>query len=183
MSTTTKSVTAEELLRMPDDGVRYELIAGELIAHEPAGHVHGRVASRIAISIGHHVVENDLGEVYAAETGFLIGRNPDTVRAPDMAFVVRRRVDDAGDTKGYFPGAPDLAVEVISPGDVYGDVEAKALAWLGAGTRMVLTLNPRKRAITVYRSPDDISNLTDDAIVDGGDVVPGWQARVADLFR
>lgn len=183
MSTIMKQLTAEELLRMPDNGIRYELIKGELRVREPVGHNHGRIAANLTGSLIVHVSGHHLGAVYAAETGFLIATNPDTVRALDVAFVSQSRVDQVGDSKGYFPGAPNLAVEVISPGDTYSEVEEKALAWLEAGTRMVLTLDPRRRTVTVYKSLEEITILTEDAMLDGGDVVPGWSLRVGELFR
>lgn len=149
----------------------------------PAGHKHGRVAMRIATPLDTHVTTNELGAVYAAETGFLIASDPDTVRAPDVAFVSQQRLDKVGDVEGYWPGAPDLVVEVISPGDTYTEVEEKVFEWLGAGARMVVVVNPRKRAVTVYRSLTDIVVLTEDDILDGADVVPGWTMAVKDIFR
>lgn len=182
MTTEVRVVTAEELLRMPDDGFRYELVRGELRKMSPAGHTHGRVAMRFGSRLDHYVDAHDLGVVYAAETGFLIDRDPDTVRAPDVAFVRRDRLELADRSRGYFPEAPDLAVEVISPGDTYSEVEEKAMAWLAAGTRMVLVVDPRRRTVTRYRSFGDITILTEADIIDGEDVVPGWTIRVADLF-
>lgn len=183
MSAITGKITAEELLQMPRNGVRYELVDGELRVHEPAGHAHGRIAIRIAVALSTHVLAHDLGEVYAAETGFLISTNPDTVRAPDAAFVSRQRVEEISDIKGYFPGAPDLAVEVISPADIYGDVEEKALAWLESGTGMVVILNPRHQTATIYKSLNEITILTEHDLLEGGDVVPGWRVVVGELFR
>jgi len=182
MTTTVRPITAEELLRMPDDGFRYELVRGELRRMAPAGHVHGRVAINVTMSLGEHVSENNLGAVYAAETGFKLAANPDVVRAPDVAFVRRERVEEVGDTEGYWPGAPDLAVEVISPSDSYADVEEKVFDWLNAGTRMVIAINPRTRTVTVYRSLTDIIVLTENDVLDGGDVVPGWRMPVKDVF-
>jgi Uma2 family endonuclease len=129
-----------------------------------------------------HVRANNLGAVYASETGFQIASNPDTVRAPDVAFVRRERLAEVGEVEGYWPGAPDLAVEVISPGDTYSEVEEKVLEWLGAGVRLVVVVNPRKRAVTVYRSRTDIVVLTEDEVIEGGNVVPGWTMPVASLF-
>ena len=137
MSTTLQPMTADDLLRMPDDGFRYELVKGELRKMAPAGHEHGRVAIRFSWRLAQHVETNDLGAVYAAETGFLISTNPDTVRAPDVAFVSRKRIEGVKKAEGYWPGAPDLAVEVVSPGDTYTEVEEKAIEWLEAGTLMV----------------------------------------------
>ena len=123
MTTETKLTTADELLRMPDDGLRRQLIHGEIKTISPAGHRHGRIAQRIASSLWQHVTTNGLGEVYAAETGFKLASNPDHVRAPDAAFIRRERVVAVGEVEGFWPGAPDLAVEVVSPNDSFTDVE------------------------------------------------------------
>src|ERR687886_785714 len=120
-----QQVNAEELLHMPDDGFRYELVRGDLRQMTPAGNAHGRVAMSFAWRLAQYVQENQLGTVYAAETGFRLATDPDTVRAPDVAFVSRARVETVGEVEGFWPGAPDLAVEVISPGDRYADVEEK----------------------------------------------------------
>ena len=175
-------VTDEELLNKPDDGFRYELVEGELRKMPPAGSEHGYIAVNLTIPLGQHVKANQLGRVYAAETGFLIARDPDTVRAPDVAFVSRERVEKAGRVEGYFPGAPDLAVEVVSPNDTHTQVVEKALAWLEAGCRMVLVVDPSQRTVTVYRSLDNIRILTENDQLDGADVVPGWRLPVAELF-
>ncbi|MDQ3458220.1 MAG: Uma2 family endonuclease [Deinococcota bacterium] len=175
-------ITAEDLLRMPDDGFRYELVRGELRKMAPAGHEHGGIVMNVSTPLDQHVRANDLGRVYAAETGFKLASNPDVVRAPDVAFVSRKRLEEAGDTEGYWPGAPDLAVEVISPGDSYTEVEEKVVDWLEAGTHMVAVVNPRKRLITVYRSLSEVAVLTAEDSLDGGDVVPGWRVPVASLF-
>jgi Uma2 family endonuclease len=176
-------MTADELLRMPDDGFRYELVKGELRRMAPAGHEHGRVAVRFTWRLAQHVEANNLGAVYAAETGFLISSNPDTVRAPDVAFVSRGRLEDVVKKEGYWPGAPDLAVEVVSPGDTYTEVEEKAVEWLEAGTLMVLALNPRKGSITVYRSVNDIVILNEEAILDIDGIVPGFKVTVKEIFK
>ncbi|MEK6325794.1 MAG: Uma2 family endonuclease [Acidobacteriota bacterium] len=182
MSTTIRPMTADDLLRMPDDGFRYELVRGELKKMSPAGHKHGRIAGNITASLGPHVVVNKLGRIYVAEAGFLISSEPDTVRAPDVAFVNQKRLDEVGDVEGYWPGAPDLVVEVISPGDAYTEVEEKVLEWLEAGARMVVVVNPRKRAVTVYRSLTDIVVLTEEDTLDGREIVPGWTMAVKDIF-
>lgn len=91
-------------------------------------------------------------------------------------------ISEAGEPHGYWPGAPDLAVEVVSPEDVYTELEEKVLEWLEAGTRMVVVVNPRKRAVTVYRSLSDVVVLTNHDILDGGDVVPGWKLPLGNLF-
>lgn len=181
MSTKTHITTADELYQMPDD-CRCELVRGELRTMTPAGSEHGRVTARITWRLAQYVETNGLGAVFAAETGFLIEQNPDTVRAPDVSFVTQRRLDAAGPASGFWPGAPDLAVEVISPNDRYADVEEKTTDWLAAGARMVWIVNPRKRVVTVYRSHTDITILTEADVLSGHDVIPGWETKVADLF-
>lgn len=184
MTTETKQITAEELLRMPGDGSRYELVKGEMRKMAPAGNEHGYLAGEIFGELRSYVKTKNLGRTYAAETGFTISSNPDTVRAPDAAFVRRERVEEAGRVAGYWPGAPDLAVEVVSPNDAYAQVMEKALAWLDAGTLMVLVVDPgeARRTVTVYRSATDIRVLTEGDSIDGGDVVPGWKLPVSQLF-
>lgn len=182
MDIQTGPLTAEELLRKPDDGFRYELVEGELRKMVPAGSEHGYIALRIASRLERHVEASHLGRVYAAETGFLITRNPDTVRAPDAAFVSRERVERTGRLMGYWPGAPDLAVEVVSPNDTHTEVTEKALAWLEAGSRMVLVVDPSQRTATVYRSLEDIRILIEGDAIEGADVVPGWELPIAELF-
>jgi Uma2 family endonuclease len=168
-----RPVTADELLAMPDDGLRRELVDGEVRVTPPPGEEHGAVAAEILVSLGSHVRTHGLGKVYAAETGFRIGFDPDTVMAPDAAFVSRERIEQAAIGRGYRIGAPDLLVEVVSPGDSFVEVEAKVARWLSAGCRMVIVVNPARRAATVYRSRDDIALLTEGDVLDGGDVVPG----------
>jgi len=119
--------------------------------------------------------QNNLGQVCGAETGFLVSSSPDTVRAPDVAFIKRERAEQVGRVRGYFPREPDLAVEVISPNDTYAEVQEKAVEWLAAGTRMVVVLNPRKRTATVYRSLNDITILNEDDVLDIDDVVKGFK--------
>jgi Uma2 family endonuclease len=182
MDVVRQHVTVDELLHMPDDGFRYELVRGELRRMTPAGSQHGRIAVRITWRLARHVEENQLGTVYAAETGFRLSSNPDTVRAPDVAFVSCARIEAIGEIESFWPEAPELAVEVISPGDSYADVEEKVFGWLDAGTKMVVVINPRQRSATVYKSPTDITTLTGADVLDGGDVVPGFELAVQEIF-
>jgi Uma2 family endonuclease len=183
MSTLSQLFTAEDLLRLPDDGFRYELVRGELRKMASAGHRHGRIAINVTLSLGQHVRAHNLGTVYAAETGFKLASDPDHLRAPDVAFVRREQVEAIGDVEGYWPGAPDLAVEVISPSDTYADVEEKIFDWLDAGVRLVIVVNPRQRVVTVYGSRAEIAVLTEDDTLDGGQVIPGWSMPVREIFR
>ena len=182
MSISTNMITAEQLLAMPDDGHRYELIEGELHMMSPAGSRHGRITMRMGSMLEQHVRANQLGAVYAAETGFLVARNPDTVRAPDVAFVGKRKLDPTGDIDGYLPLAPDLAVEVVSPNDSSTFVEAKAQMWLEAGTAMVLVVDPATRTVRVYRTKDSIDVLTESDELDASAVVAGWKLAVGEFF-
>jgi Uma2 family endonuclease len=176
-------VTADELLVMPDDGLRYELVKGELRQMAPAGSEHGWIIVNMTGLLLYHVKSRGLGAVFGAETGFKIASDPDTVRAPDVAFVRRERIPEGGLPKGYWPGPPDLAVEVISPGDTYGEVEEKVLEWLDAGVRMVILINPRNHTTTVYRSRSDVAVLAEGDELSGGDVVPGFVCPIAELFQ
>jgi|CXWL01.1.fsa_nt_gi Uma2 family endonuclease len=183
MTTAVATVTADELLRLPDDGWRYELVEGELRRMSPPGHSHGRVAMNLGWRLAQIASAQRLGTVYAAETGFVISRNPDTVRAPDVAFVAATRAASVADETGYFPGPPDLAVEVVSPGDTFTEVEDKVFVWLAAGTQAVVVLDPRRRSAALYRAKDDIRQLADDETLDLSFVVPGFTVAVADLFE
>src|SRR6266536_615629 len=182
MRTEVQLMTADELLALPRDEFRYELVNGELKKMSPAGHYHGRVTIRLTLPIAQHVREHKLGEVYAAETGFKLGSNPDTVRAPDIAFIRQQRVAEVGETKGFWPGAPDLAVEVLSPDDTVAEVEEKVSEWLTAGTRQVWVVSAKLRTVTVYGSPMDILVLTEKDLLDGGDLFPDLHIAVTEIF-
>ena len=183
MTTDLDPVTAQQLAEMPQDGKRYELIQGKLHMMSPSRNEHGRITVRLTWRIAQHVEREDLGVVFAAETGFLLQTNPDTVRAPDLAFVTKARQTAAGSVEGYWPGAPDLAVEVVSPNDSFSEVEEKTLAWLAAGARVVWIVDPRQRHVTVYRDRDDIVVLDRDATLAAPDLFPGWQVRVGEIFE
>jgi Uma2 family endonuclease len=182
MSTELQLMTADELLALPRGEFRYELVNGELKKMSPAGHDHGRITIRLTLPIAQHVVKHRLGEVYAAETGFKLGSNPDTVRAPDIAFIRQQRVDEVGATKGYWPGAPDLAVEVLSPNDRVVEVEEKVSEWLMAGTRQVWVVSAKLQTVTVYRSTTDVLVLTEKDSIGGGEVLPGFNIQVKEIF-
>ena len=187
MATVGQPVDADALLQLRDDGRRYELIAGELRMMSPAGGRHGRVAHTLGLLLGGHVRAGRLGVVYAAETGFVLARSPDTVRAPDVAFVSRERAADLDDESGFVTVIPDLVGEIVSPRDAFSDVEEKVLAWLAAGVRLVLVVDPATKTLHAYRSPERVTVLhveepASTRICDVSDVVPGFTFAVTDLF-
>jgi Uma2 family endonuclease len=179
MTVDTRVFTADELLRLPDDGCRYELVEGELKKMSPAGGKHGRISMRIALRLGAYVEQHQLGVVYSSDTGFILSRSPDTVRAPDVAF---DRMERAVDTDGYLPGAPDLAIEVLSPSDLYSEVVQKTTQYLRAGTRAVV-VDPWKRVVQVHRSSGTETITTTVAdVLEVDDVVPGWRLPLDDIY-
>lgn len=183
MSTHAVATTAEELLRLPTGmGKRYELIEGHLRVMCAAGFEHGRVAMMAGFLLTGHVHAAGSGVTLGAETGFILARDPDTVRAPDAAFVSKARADAVGTTFGFWPGgAPDLAIEVVSPDDSRRYMREKALNWLAAGATAVVVLDPRTCSATVYRDGQDACVFTDGEL-DLSDAVPGWRVAVADFF-
>ena len=182
MRTKKATLTAEELLRLSTTGRRYELVKGELFEMPPAGGRHGSVAMRIGIVLGSYVRANQLGEVFAAETGFILRRDPDTVRAPDAAFVARERLQAGELPPGYLEMVPDLAVEVVSPGDSPREVREKIADWMRAGVRLLWAIDPATRSVTIYRSPEEFSVLSEEDTLDGGQVIPGFSTDIRDLF-
>ena len=179
----TQVVTAAELFQSPPDGFCYELFQGTLRMMSPAGGRHGRLANHIAWLLNSHVVPEQLGVVFAAETGFRITSDPDTVLAPDVSFVNQKRYAEIVDEMGYLPLAPDLVVEVLSPGDRFSRVEAKALAWLDAGCKLVLIMDPEAETLHSYRSRSQIQIFEKGEFVDCSDAVTGWTLSVADVFQ
>lgn len=172
-------LTAEELLDAPDDGLRRELVDGVVRTMSPAGTRHGRAGASLLALMWNHVEDNDLGAVFTAETGFRLSRDPDTVRAPDVAFVRAERVAET-DVPGFPDLVPDLVAEVVSPGDRASEVTAKALAWLDAGVRLVWLVDRPTRSVTVH-SPGATRVLREHDVLDGGDVLPGFALPLARL--
>lgn len=182
MATSSQIVTADEMLRMSPGKLRCELIRGELRSMSPAGSEHGAIVMELAMRLASFVKQQRFGVVFGAETGLHLERNPDTVLAPDIAFVEQKRIPAAGIPKGYWPGPPDLAVEVLSPGDGVGDAEAKAGAWLAHGANEVWGVDPRRRCVVVHRPGERAAVLGETDSLDGGRLVPGFTCRVGELF-
>jgi Uma2 family endonuclease len=188
MTTATRIMTAEELYGMADHGAGYELVKGELRRKgdphnmSPTGFKHGTIVARLTVALGQHTETNDLGEVTGAETGFKLASDPDTVRAPDLAFVRRERIPAGEFTEKYWPGAPDLAVEVISPGDSKDEVDRKIEDYIASGVRLIWIVNPKSRTVTVHQPNSDPWTLNEKDTLDGLDVVTGFHYSVAKLF-
>jgi Uma2 family endonuclease len=182
MSTITQLMTADELLKLPRGSFRYELVKGELITMSPAGSEHGAIVVNVTVLLAQHVKANNLGIVFGAETGFKIAENPDTVLAPDVAFISREHIPESGIPKKYWPGAPDLAVEVLSPGDTTREVEKKVSQWLAAGAHLVWTIDPKRKNVTVHRASKEVFTLSENDELDGEDVVPGFRCHVSEIF-
>lgn len=172
------TLTAEELLRLNLPHKRTELVRGALIVREPAGARHGDVAMRLALEIATHVKSRGLGRVFAAETGFTIARDPDTVRAPDVSFVGRARLPEPVPAE-FLELAPDLAVEVLSPNDRPGEVLAKVADWLTAGTALVWVVDPERREARAYRADGTTAVVTAEGALDGEGVLPGFACPLA----
>ena len=183
MAASTKLMTADELLMLPDNGKRYELIEGVLNEMSPPGTAHGHTAMRAGAILFNFVHQRDLGEVFAAETGFILSTNPDTVRAPDAAFVAAERLPTGDLPVGYLRLAPDLVVEVVSPSDTASELQSKVFTWLDAGCRLVWVVFPTTRSVTVYRSKENVRVLTEEDTLDGSPVFQGFRAEVRELFR
>jgi Uma2 family endonuclease len=177
-------LTAGEMEQMGEFSQGLELLEGVLVEMPPAGGGHGSIASVIDRILGNFVWQHKLGVVLAAETGFVVARNPDTVLAPDVAFVRAERVPprESAEYAGFWHLAPDLVVEVASPGQTRDALAAKARRWLEAGTRLVWIIWPADRQIDVWRTGQDApATLGVDDTLEGFDVVAGFTAPVADV--
>jgi Uma2 family endonuclease len=178
----TRRWTADELLALPDDGLRRELVRGELRTMTPAGGQHGLVIMWLAIRLGGYVDERGLGVLFSPDTGFVLSSDPDTVLAPDVSFLSSARMPPGGIGPKYPRLTPDLAVEVLSPDDTVFEVEEKVEEYLTTGARLVWVINPKRRTATVYQPGAAARVLVADDVLDGGDAVPGFACRVADVF-
>jgi Uma2 family endonuclease len=173
-------LTAADLLAL-EDGLRHELVNGELTTMTPSGSEHGLITAALAQLVRTHVAASGLGLVFGAEAGFRLTTDPDTVRAPDLAFVRRARIPATGIPTGFWPGAPDLAAEVVSPSDTYEHVAAKVADWLRAGTEVVWVVNPRARSVTVHTSAG-VTILSEAEQMTGGTTIPGFTCGVQEIF-
>lgn len=176
--TAEKLVTVEELTHYPEE---CELVNGEVRMMTSSGGWHGSVTVRLTAPLAAFVYDHDMGEVYAAETGFVLARDPDTVRAPDIGFIRGDRIP-AGGFRSFVRIAPDLAVEVLSPDDRPGEMREKIGHYMAAGTRLVWVVDPRRRTVAVYAAGEAPLALSSDDMLDGGNVLPGFTYPIARIF-
>jgi Uma2 family endonuclease len=181
---TTSVVTAAELLQMPmGRGKRYELVAGQLRVMSPAGWEHGEIVHNVATVLGYLIRQNGLGRGFGAETGFLLSREPDSVLAPDFAFIAKENFPATRPEEAYWPGAPDLAVEVLSPGGTAREVAEKVQAWRAAGCRAVWVIDPGRQTVTIHYSDERVQIWSAGETISGDPVVPGFSCPVDALFE
>ena len=174
--------TAEELERIPSDDRRYELVKGRVVRMSPVGSLHGGVTIGLALLLGQHARTHGLGAV-VTEVGFVLTTKPDTVRAPDLAFIHRGRIPATGLPRGFWKGPPDLAVDVLSPDDTPSEVRTKVDEYLRYGVRLVLTVDPDEKTVTVFRTNAAPATLGMDRELDLSDVVPGFRCDVRGIFE
>jgi Uma2 family endonuclease len=176
-------MTAEDLLELPADNMRHELVRGELTTMPPTNAEHGTSTFNIATLLGMFLRAHDLGVGVGAETGFLVEKNPDTVLAPDCAFVRKERIPPTGIPRKFWPFAPDLAVEVLSPSDRASEVLEKIEEWLAAGTLLVWVVDPAKKVVFVHRPNRKAQLYKQNERLRGEEVLPGFELSVAEIFH
>lgn len=183
MATQRTLVTAEDLLRPPYSSIRCELVDGEVIEMTPTGESHGVVSLALGEAIRAHVRSRKLGRAYGAETGFRLSRNPDTVLAPDVAFVAAQRLPTGRPSRAFLQIAPDLVVEVVSPSDSAAEIQRRVEQWLDAGLRLVWVAYPDTESIAVFPVGSTFARLKIDDTLDGSDVLPGFSVPLRELFE
>ena|SRR2546425_7433129 len=174
-------LTARDVERLSLPGQQVELVRGQLFVREPPGTRHGAIAANLAYHLSAFVRPDGLGIVFAQDTGFQIASDPDTVRAPDVAFVGRERAKLIR-PRGYAELAPDLLAEILSPDERPAEVLAKIADWLAAGTKLVWLVDPERLEIRVYRADGSLSVLREHDSLDGEDVLPGFRCALAQVF-
>jgi Uma2 family endonuclease len=181
MDVTDRLIDATEFETIPDIAYRHELVAGYVVAEPFPVPLHDRVRSRIERLLHAFATDRDLGEVFS-DVGYLLAERPDTVRGPDVSFVAQSRI--AGlDLRRWIRGAPDLAVEILSPSNRAGEIHAKIADYLAAGARLCWDVDPDRRRVAAYSEILFPKYLSADDILDGGDVLPGFQVKVGLLFE
>ena len=179
--TTTTRMTADELMAMPKDGYKYELIDGELVRMSTGGE-HSLIGALFVTYLNVHVMPRQLGAVMGADVGFLVQQEPPTVLSPDASFVRTDRFPSPEVRHRFWPLAPDLAVEVVSPSDRPAEVAAKVARYQALGVPLVVVVDPRTRTVEVHALGEPVRRLGEGDVLDGGAVLPNFRVPVADLF-
>jgi Uma2 family endonuclease len=175
-------LTEADLATLPDDGFRHELQAGLLLAEPRPFLVHAQVQARLIALLHEFVRPRELGQVLG-DGGFLLASDPDTVRGPDVAFVAKARWSAVADKNRFFRGAPDLAIEILSPSNRPGDIHAKVADYLAAGARLVWIVDPKRRTVNVHETLLAPRRLGATDVLDGADVLPGLAITVGTIFE
>lgn len=180
--TVKQRLTADELWEMPEvPGTRYELVEGELVEMPGTGALHGLIVKTVLLLLDAHVKRHRLGIVLGDGVSYVLSREPDLLRIPDVSFVSHPRIPTGGPPEGYWPFSPDLAVEIVSPSDRFSDVLAKVHEYLAAGTQLVWVVWPEGRSVIVH-TVAGVAELTSDDALSGAEVLPGFEVRVEQLF-
>ena len=174
-------MTADDLLHTNIPDKRTELVRGFLFVREPAGYRHGRVSMNLAVLLWKHVERTEAGQVVSGDTGFKLATDPDTVRAPDVAFISRERLPDP-QTRGFPALGPDLVVEVLSPDDRPGETLAKVGDWLEGGVRLVWVIDPERRVARLYRRDGTETHIAENGRLEGEDVLPGFACSLTSIL-
>jgi len=174
-------LTAADVERLSLPGKQVELVRGRLVVREPPGSHHGMIAANLAYYLSDFARRRGAGIVFGQDTGFKIAADPDTVRAPDVAFLSRERVSHVP-ARGYAALAPDLLAEIVSPGDAPAELLAKVADWLAAGTRLVWVIDPERTEARVYRKYGSVRVVPASGALDGEDVLPGFVCLLKDVL-
>lgn len=179
-----KLFTAEQLAELPTGtGKRYELMSGELIEMSPSGGEHGEFVFDIGYFLKDYLLKNKVGRLTGAESGFYITRNPDTVRAPDLAFIPHERLPEGKLPKGYMDIVPALVIEVISPHDKAVDIEEKTRLWLQFGVTQVWNVYPDGQRVLVHTQDGLVKLYQGEESVPGGELLPDFTLKLSDIFK
>jgi Uma2 family endonuclease len=179
----TRLATVADVEAMADEPGRVALIEGELFRMVPEGGRHGRLAVRFTVAIDAYVEAQRLGVLYGADTGSVLQRSPDTLLAPDLAFIQDGRAPEGEEEIGYPDVVPDFVVEILSPSNTSSMMAKKLKAYLATGVRLIWAIDPVHSTVVVHQGGGSPRVVGHDDVLDGGDVLPGLRLPIADIFR